>query len=545
MENTANLDLPYIMPSQAQKHVTHNEALSILDALVQLSVVSATVATPPGSPAEGQRWVVPAGATGAWSGQAGKIAAWYDGAWLFLAPRQGWTAYSTSATRLLAFDGAAWVDAINIGIADITTLGVNTTADATNRLAVKSNGVVLSHDDVTPGTGHMRMTVNKSAAARDAGITLQDGFSTRTLLGLLGDDNFTIKVSPDGSSFSAGLNIRKEDGHVGLAGYTADAGNDVGVKATSILFDNRTNHIRALFNKAAVGNDASFGFQTGFSTRALYGLLGDDDLTIRASPDGSNFFTGIRQHRLLHGRTALRDAWRKHWALWLAYPGSASFGSFGLAQATTGTATLANPSASNLFTQSPRVKFVSGASAGSSAGVNGTGLWLWRGNAGSQGGFYLCMRGGIETFQANSRMFMGLYASATAIANVNPSTLLNMIGIGYDSGQATLRLFRNDGSGTATATDLGANFPTNSGQTLYELILSCEPNGAEVQYRVENLNSGAVAEGTLSADLPASTSFMTPHMWMNNGTTAAAIEIAVSTMYAENASMLGSRGSVG
>ena len=36
MENSANLQLPYIMPSQAQKHVTHNEAVRTLDALVQL-----------------------------------------------------------------------------------------------------------------------------------------------------------------------------------------------------------------------------------------------------------------------------------------------------------------------------------------------------------------------------------------------------------------------------------------------------------------------------------------------------------------------------
>src|SRR5690606_23080730 len=99
-------------------------------------------------------------------------------------------------------------------------------------------------------------------------------------------------------------------------------------------------------------------------------------------------------------------------------------------------------SASNLFTQSPRAKYVSAAGAGSSCGANGGGLFLWRGNAANLGGFYLCMRGGIEIFQANCRMFMGLYASAAAIGNVNPSTLLNMVGIGFDSGQTTLRLLR-------------------------------------------------------------------------------------------------------
>jgi hypothetical protein len=105
------------------------------------------------------------------------------------------------------------------------------------------------------------------------------------------------------------------------------------------------------------------------------------------------------------------------------------------------------------------------------------------------------MRGGIETFQATCRMFMGLYSAAADIGNVNPSTLLNMVGIGFDSGQTTLRLLRNDGSGTATAVDLGAGFPTTRSQVLCELILSAEPNGSDIRYRIERLNSGDLAEG--------------------------------------------------
>jgi hypothetical protein len=70
-----------------------------------------------------------------------------------------------------------------------------------------------------------------------------------------------------------------------------------------------------------------------------------------------------------------------------------------------------------------------------------------------------------------------------------------MVGIGFDSGQTTLRLFRNDGAGAATAIDLGAGFPTTGGQDLYELILSAEPSGSEIKYRVERLNGGNVAEG--------------------------------------------------
>ena len=74
-ETTELLGLPYIAPSQAQKHVTHNEASRTLDALVQLAVKSRDLAAPPADPAPGRRHIVAAGATGAWAGKDGQVAA--------------------------------------------------------------------------------------------------------------------------------------------------------------------------------------------------------------------------------------------------------------------------------------------------------------------------------------------------------------------------------------------------------------------------------------------------------------------------------------
>ena len=72
MEQSANLQLPYIMPSQAQKHVTHNEAIRSLDALVHLAVLDRDLFAPPASPADGDRYLVAAGATDAWAGKEGR-----------------------------------------------------------------------------------------------------------------------------------------------------------------------------------------------------------------------------------------------------------------------------------------------------------------------------------------------------------------------------------------------------------------------------------------------------------------------------------------
>jgi len=88
-ETSTLLSLPYIQPAQAQKHVTHNEALRMLDALVQLAVESRALSAPPTSPADGARYIVASGATGDWAGQDHAVALNAGGGWLFLTPNAG------------------------------------------------------------------------------------------------------------------------------------------------------------------------------------------------------------------------------------------------------------------------------------------------------------------------------------------------------------------------------------------------------------------------------------------------------------------------
>lgn len=105
---TPNLSLPFILPSQAQKHVTHNEAIEVLDMIVQLTLQSAAATVPPTSPGEGQAWALGASPTGAWAGQDGMIASWRGGGWLFVAPQDGWLAWCKDATDLKVRTGGAW-----------------------------------------------------------------------------------------------------------------------------------------------------------------------------------------------------------------------------------------------------------------------------------------------------------------------------------------------------------------------------------------------------------------------------------------------------
>lgn len=107
MATTTRLLIETLSEAQAQKHVTVNEALRILDLIVQPVAVSNT-STPPGSPTDGTMYMVGASATGAWAGQDGDLALRINGAWVFRTPTEGWTVYDLGTGTLNVHDGTGW-----------------------------------------------------------------------------------------------------------------------------------------------------------------------------------------------------------------------------------------------------------------------------------------------------------------------------------------------------------------------------------------------------------------------------------------------------
>jgi hypothetical protein len=198
-EATVNLELPYILPSQAQKHVTHNEALQRLDALTQLTI-TASLATPPSDPQEGTCFHVTAPAAAAFAGKDGKLALRQDGDWIFITPREGWHGWFMAEDRMKIHDGSGWIIFDPIGTPPF--FGVNTTADSTNRLAVAAGATLLTHE----GSGH-QIKVNKAAAGDTASLLFQTNWSGRAEMGLTGSDEFAIKVSANGSTWLSALSI--------------------------------------------------------------------------------------------------------------------------------------------------------------------------------------------------------------------------------------------------------------------------------------------------------------------------------------------------
>lgn len=207
MSNVSNiLGLPLMQPAQAQKHVTHNEALRILDALVQLTVVDHISGTPPiGSAQDGDCYLVGAGSGGAWAGQTGNVAVLENAVWSFIEAQEGWLAFSQSTASLLLYNGQSWEpfgSNLPDTFANLQGLGVNASPDATNRLAVSAPATLLNHE----GSDH-RLVLNKASLTDTASLVFQNGFSGRAEMGIAGNDNFSVRTSPDGSTLQTALEL--------------------------------------------------------------------------------------------------------------------------------------------------------------------------------------------------------------------------------------------------------------------------------------------------------------------------------------------------
>jgi hypothetical protein len=247
-DSTTNLALPYILAAQAQKHVTHNETLRLLDGLVHLAVRDRDLTAPPGSPADGDRYIVASGAAGGWVGWDTNVALWADGAWLRLPPRTGWQAWVEDEGVLLVYDGSDWIGTTPASLQNLALLGVGTTADAANPFSAKLNAALWTAKTTGEGgTGDLFYTMNKEAAGDDLGLTLQSGFVTKALLGLFGSDKFRLAVSPDGNTFFDGLIVDNANGIVDqprlprFKAYT-DYDNYVGVGTWTKIALNNTEY---------------------------------------------------------------------------------------------------------------------------------------------------------------------------------------------------------------------------------------------------------------------------------------------------------------
>lgn len=208
-QSTQKLDLPYIIPSQAQKHVTHNEAIRILDALVRASILAADLAAPPLQPMPGDGYIIANGAADEWLGHDQELCFFIDDAWMFFRPKVGWRVWDHSDNCLKIWHDDVWQIFTPDLIDNMKWLGINATANDETRLAVSASSSLFNHS----GEGH-QLKINKSAVSDTASVLFQSGFSGRAELGLPGNDNVALKVSPDGETWLAAMSVDVNSGSV-------------------------------------------------------------------------------------------------------------------------------------------------------------------------------------------------------------------------------------------------------------------------------------------------------------------------------------------
>ena len=107
---TDRLGLPLMAAGQAQKELTHNEALSLLDIAVGRCAESASLGSPPISPVAGQCWIVSDDATGAWEGRDRSLAGWTDNGWRYLSPFVGLSCWVKDRGNTMRFETGGWTE---------------------------------------------------------------------------------------------------------------------------------------------------------------------------------------------------------------------------------------------------------------------------------------------------------------------------------------------------------------------------------------------------------------------------------------------------
>ena len=263
-DTTSNLNLPFIMAAQAQKHVTHNEALRALDALVQLMVLDKDLSAPPGSPAEGARYIVGSSPTGAWSGQAGGVGRLPDAAWAFHPPREGWAGLGhQDEDKLYVWSGTAWAELAGGG--EIGSL----VEDATPQLGgdLDANGHRIgfgSGTGITDDAGNEQLVFHKTASAvNQVGITNAATGGAPQIAAEGGDANIDLVLAGKGS------------GHPKAAVFgvnaSADATTRLAVSAAASLFNHAGSGHQHKINKNAAGDTAGLVYRPNFSGPRRWG----------------------------------------------------------------------------------------------------------------------------------------------------------------------------------------------------------------------------------------------------------------------------------
>ena len=223
MTATTHLN-PFVAAAQAQKHVTVNESLRKLDALIHMTALGKARTAPPASPLQGARYLVPAAASGAWANKTNQIAAWQDGAWAFFTPQTGWSLWIADEAKRYLYNGSSWAEenpatsaasphGADTAISVLETEARCASGSFVNAAAsIPSHSIVLGISGQSRGSHHRAPPAGRSAWREASTDTDRDWASQKTATPSDSQDSrrpitadTPVRITATGGAFRGGL----------------------------------------------------------------------------------------------------------------------------------------------------------------------------------------------------------------------------------------------------------------------------------------------------------------------------------------------------
>lgn len=211
-----------------------------------------------------------------------------------------------------------------------------------------------------------------------------------------------------------------------------------------------------------------------------------------------------------------------------------------------GTASASGIASSSAKNNINRVNWASATANNSIAGAYAAAVStapMFRGGVAGEGGFRVVIRFCLNALVAGNRGFIGVRDVVTAPTNIDPttSTTPGVVGLAFALNTGNWKLVNNITGTAPTVLDLGANFPIDT-TSLLELVLFCRPyttTAGNIGYRVRRYTTSSAdpafeTTGTLSTNIPAATTVLSPALWMTNNVTATAAQIQAAYITVES-----------
>lgn len=441
-----------------------------------------------------------------------------------------------------------------------------TAAGAVRLIANNSSGAGATGGSIiqTAGSGPFggAITITAGPGSTDDGgsISLTSGTSTSASTGDISISTASTIAGTVGAIFLTG-GAASGAGQAGSISIAAGAGTAVGATGGDVTI--------AAGNTANATNGGNINLQPGTGRRAVNILPAGtaagqtSELRFRElaangtnyvgfkGPDGpvTNTIWTLPNADGQSGNVLLTDGsgtltWgsssvsRKRVAQWMAVGNSGTISAVdAVALTTTGTLTPINVAQTSILTMSRRVEvLVTVAATTAVAGFRSTlAQYSVGGLVPNTGGFTFRATWSPSTGVATATnvAFCGMANTTAAPTSVQPSTITNMVGMGWDSADTNIQIMHR-AAGAVVKIDLGPSFPVPNvdRSVLYDIELFSPPGTVQsVRYTVTNVSTGITTTGTITASLPAA--LLAPRVWMAAGGTSSVIGLALSQMMIE------------